>query len=600
MADSGKIKKGVCNILKRGLGMPQKNLFELIQFWRKSRIVKTGKTAPSWIHRFRKWVYGLALLALVFLIFESGLRWHLPPFLAVFSLILDYGVLAAFVTDAWLTLYYTIPKKNYLKNNWMDFLVLAPLLLHVVSVRTSTGLIVIRNFIVVIKGFTRTRKFSKVIRRIRLNTPQIVAISFAIAILLGTVLLTFPTATTDGKGAHFIDALFTATSATCVTGLIVQDTPTYFTPFGQTVLLVLIQLGGLGIMTFSAFVALLFGRFSLGQRKIVQEMFEEDRNILNMVFYILKMTLFIETIGTLLLFLRWYFHFRTPFTALYFSVFHSISAFCNAGFSLFSDSMSGFVSDPAINIVLISLILLGGFGFIVVFELTHQIKRSRKALSSHTKLVLITSGILIAVGFVVILFFEFDRVLLKLSFPSKLWAALFQSVTTRTAGFNTISIGSLSQVTLTVMILLMFIGASPGSTGGGIKTTTFAVLVITLKSIFKRQENIEVFKRTVPTSTVTKALALLVSAFLLIAFVFLLLLAVENKPYLPLLFETISAFGTVGLSTGITPDLTVAGKLLITFLMYLGRIGPLTMGLALAREMGRKKIAYPDVRIMIG
>lgn len=563
-------------------------------------MIRTGKEVPSWIAYYQRWVYALALLALLFLIVESGLRWQLPRFLRIFSSILDYTVFLCFFVDTGLTFYHTYPKSKYFKNNWLDILVFAPLVLRLISLRSGTSLVMIRYFLVLAKAFTRTRKFSNLLHDVRLNTAQIVAISFVGTILMGTILLTFPSATVDGNGANFVDALFTSTSATCVTGLIVQDTPHYFSRFGQIVILVLIQLGGLGIMTYSAFLALIVGRFSFGQRKIVQEMFEEERNIYNMIFYIFKMTLIIEGIGILLLFIRWIFIFHDPLQCLYLSVFHSISAFCNAGFSLFSDSLMQFASDPFINLIIMSLIIVGGIGFITIHEVAHFYRDSKNGFSIHTKIVLVTSFILIGVGFLSIFFFEFDGILLKYSLAGKLWISLFQSVTTRTAGFNTLPIESLTSITLTIMIILMFIGASPGSTGGGIKTTTFAVLLLSVKSMLKGEGPIKTYRRTIPIASIIKALALLVSALILVSVIFILLLFVEDKPYLSLLFETISAFGTVGLSTGITSDLTAQGKLLIILLMYIGRIGPLTMGLALTREMMKEKIEYPETRVLIG
>lgn len=575
-------------------------MFERNPFLRRTRIIKTGKALPPWLPQFRKWVYGLAFIALVFLIIESGMQYRLPRALTLLSVTLDYLVFLVFLTDACLTFYFTLPRTHYFRTNWMDLFVFLPLLLNVVTFRAGAGLIVIRNLIILAKVFTRSKKFSNLLHGIRLNTAQIVAISFLATILVGTLILTFPTATTDGRGASFIDALFTSTSATCVTGLIVQDTPTYFSTFGQIVILVLIQLGGLGIMTYSAFVALLIGRFSLGQRKMMQEMLEEERNVLGMIVYIFTMTLIIEAVGVVLLFARWVFHFKDPGTALYFSLFHSVSAFCNAGFSLFSDSLMHFVSDPAINVIIMLLIFVGGIGFIVVYDINGILWKRRKTLSPHSKLVLVTSGLLLIAGFFIIFFFEFDKVLVGKTLPTKICASLFQSVTPRTAGFNTLDIASLSQITLTVLIMLMFIGASPGSTGGGIKTSTFAILLLSLRGTLKAEADVVAFKRTIPDSIIMKAISLLVSVLILVATIFILLMIFEDKPYLELLFETVSAFGTVGLSTGITPELSVGGKLLITLLMYLGRIGPLTMGLALSKGLRRSKITYPDARIMIG
>ena len=576
------------------------NLWDKIRVWKRSRILRKGVEVPAWVSSFRKWVYIIAFAGLCFLIVESGLQWSPPAPLRIISRIVDYIVFVLFLADSYLTFRYTYPKRRYFRSNWLDILVLFPIVLNVVTMKGKTGLILIRHAVVLIKLFTRTRRFSRLLMGVRLNTAQIVLLSFVGAILIGTLLLTFPTATTDGRGASFVDALFTATSATCVTGLIVQDTPVYFSTFGQIVILVLIQLGGLGIMTFSAFIALLLGRFTLGQRKFVQEMLEEERNIYNMMFYIFKMTFSIELAGTVLLFSRFYFHSPSPGQALYVSVFHAISAFCNAGFSLFSNSLEQFASDPVINAVIALLIILGGLGFVVVFELTRLARDRKRKLSPHSRLVLVTSAVLVGLGFFVFFFVEFDGALRALSVPGKIWASFFQSVTTRTAGFNTVQISAFSGISLTLMCLLMFIGASPGSTGGGIKTSTFAILLLSIKSSLWGKNEVDVFQRTIPIQSVIRALAVLVLALLLVVFVFMGLLVAENKPYLPLLFETVSAFGTVGLSTGVTPDLTFTGKVMIILLMYMGRVGPLTLALALARKAIKGKIEYPEARVLIG
>jgi len=564
------------------------------------RILRTGREIPEWYSVFRKWVYGLSFLSLVFLVIESGLRWQLPFIVSLLSASLDYVVLIAFVADALLTFYFTFPKRDYLRENWLDSLLLFSIFLKIVSLRAGAGFVVLRNVVVLVKVFTRTRKFSNLVRRIRFNAPRAVAFSFAGAILAGTILLTFPTATVDGRGASFLDALFTATSATCVTGLIVKDTPAYFSFFGQIVILILIQAGGLGIMTYSTFLALILGRFTLGQRRMVQEMMEEERNVLSMVLYILRMTFLLELAGAGLLFLRWVFYFDSPAEALYYSVFHSISAFCNAGFALFSDSLSAFVADPIINLTIVGLIVLGGLGFVVVYEIGTGMRRSRRRISTHTRLVITTSAALILLGFFVIFFFEFDGALVEYSLPAKLWASLFQSVTPRTAGFNTVPINALSQVVLTVLVMLMFIGASPGSTGGGIKTTTFSVLLLSLSTTLRGKEEITMMRRSIHAGVIIKALALLVSGLLIVALFFFMLLISEDQSFLPLLFETVSAFGTVGLSTGLTPSLSPVGKLLVLLLMYVGRIGPLTLGLALAAGIRKKRSVYPEARILIG
>ena len=571
-----------------------------MKWWLSLRTLKTGTKQPDWVDTYKKVVYGLTFLALFLIIIESGLRWRLPIVLAVMSSILDYVVFLAYLLDAILNFYYTYPKKHYLRKNWLDLLVFVPFLLSIVTARGGVGLIAVRNVAVLIKTFTRTRKFASLLHGVRLRTPQVIALSFAGTILVGTLLLTFPAATVDGRGTNFVDALFTATSATCVTGLIVQDTPVYFSTLGQVIILVLIQLGGIGIMSYSAFLALLFGRFTLGQRGMLQEMMEEERNVLSMILYVFKMTFVIELIGAIILFFRWISVFKEPMQTLYLSVFHSVSAFCNAGFSLFSNSLENYITDPVVNVVIMALIILGGIGFIVVYEVTRNVTGTKRILSIHTKLVLVTSAVLVVVGFLLIFFIEFDSAFLDYPLTGKLWGALFQSVTPRTAGFNTVPIASLSTITLTIIIILMFIGASPGSTGGGIKTSTFAILLLSLGNILRGKEDIEVFKRKIPSTIVYKAMAIVVGTLLLLVSIFLLLLAFEKQPFLPLLFESVSAFGTVGLSMGITPDLTSIGKLLIILLMYGGRIGPLTLGFALTRTLRRGKVEYPVAKIMIG
>jgi len=526
-----------------------------MKWWLRLRTLKTGTRQPDWLATYKKVVYGLTFFALFLIIIESGLRWRLPIVLVVMSSILDYVVFLAYIIDAALNFYYTYPKKQYLRKNWLDLLVFVPFVLSIVTTRGGVGIIAVRNVAVLIKTFTRTRKFASFLRGVRLRTPQVIALSFVGTILVGTLLLTFPTATVDGRGASFIDAVFTSTSATCVTGLIVQDTPVYFSTFGQMVILVLIQLGGIGIMSYSAFLALLFGRFTLGQRGMLQEMMEEERNVLSMILYVFKMTFTIEIVGAIVLFFRWIFVYENPIQTIYLSVFHSVSAFCNAGFSLFSNSLENHIADPVVNIVIMALIILGGIGFVVVYESSRHLSGAKRILSIHTKLVLVTSAVLVIVGFLLIFFIEFDGA---------------------------------------------FIDLSPGSTGGGIKTSTFAILILSLGNILRGKEDIEVFKRKIPSTIVYKAMAIVVATLILLISIFLLLLAFEKQPFLPLLFESVSAFGTVGLSMGITPDLTIIGKLLIIILMYGGRIGPLTLGFALTRTLRRGKVEYPEAKVMIG
>ena len=581
-----------------------KNLFKIlyhrIQAKTRSRVIKKAVELPAWVPTFRLFVYGSAGLALLFLIVESGMHWQLPRALWFIAKLIDYIVFILFILDTGLVFYYTYPKIQYLKTNWMDLFVVLPLVFNALPVQASAGLVIVRHLAVLIKVFSRSRKLSKLLTGIRLNTARIVVLSFLSTIMLGTLLLTFPAATTDNQGTGLLDALFTATSATCVTGLIVQDTPTYFSTFGQIVILVLIQIGGLGIMTYSAFIALVIGRFSFSRRQMMQEMFDEDSNVLGMIFFIFKMTFLIEAAGAALLFFRWYFVFHDISQTLYFSIFHSISAFCNAGFSLYTDSLMGFTDDVAINLTIMLLILLGGIGFMVIWDCSNLRKLFTWKVSLHSKVVLITSAALVIFGFFVIFFFEFDNVLLSQTLPGKILASFFQSVTTRTAGFNTLNIGDLKPLTLTLLIGLMFIGASPGSTGGGIKTSTFAILILNVRAHLQSHDRIDISNRTIPNAAINKAFALLILAISLVVAVFCLLLISQSLPYLDLLFESVSAFATVGLSTGITAKLTGIGKFYIIVLMYLGRIGPLTFGLAMTRQLTTSRIAYPKARLYIG
>jgi len=362
-------------------------------------------------------------------------------------------------------------------------------------------------------------------------------------------------------------------------------------------------------MTFSAGLAAIFTRrLGAARRRMVADIVEQspDVDIVRVLRYIVAFTLLAEAAGTLFLFARFLPDFARPLEALYCAGFHSISAFCNAGFSVFSNSLEGYAGDTAVNIAIIGLIIAGGLGFVVVHELLnrntlrHGPLYALRRLTTHSRLVLWTSGVLVVAGAVVFFFLEYDGALAQLRLGPKLLAALFQSVTPRTAGFNTVPFSGLKPVTLFLWIALMFIGASPGSTGGGIKTSTFAVLVLAVKSRILGRDEVEVRRRTVPRDVVYRATAIATIAVVIVAAFFSLLLAFEAKPFPDLLFETVSAFGTVGLSTGITGALTVGGKLLIVLLMYVGRLGPLTLALAMRLRTTRLAMEYPAAEVMIG
>jgi trk system potassium uptake protein TrkH len=441
-------------------------------------------------------------------------------------------------------------------------------------------------------------------------TPQrTLILGFVALISVGTALLTLPWASKTGS-ISLLDAIFTATSAVCVTGLIVVDTGGYFTHWGQGLILCLIQIGGLGIMTFSVFFYHLLGvDISLRDRMAVQDTltYSPVRDI----FYIVKMVLIyaavFEIIGTCLLFVGWLPYY--PFgTALYLSLFHSVSAFCNAGFCLFEKSLIVYQSNPIINLTMISLIISGGIGFFVLHQLRRWVEH-RSPLSLHTRLVVTTSAILIVAGALLFFLFEQKNTLAGLPIKSSLFISLFQSVTARTAGFSTVNFWQLSDATLFIFVILMFIGASPGSCGGGVKTTNLAILFFIAWNRFLGKSEVNMLKRTLPKETVTRSITLLLSSLLVVALVLILLNIFQGGMaphpqtrglFLELLFETISAFGTVGLSTGATTTLTPLSKITIIITMFVGRLGPLTLAFALARRGEEARFQYTEENIMVG
>ncbi len=440
-------------------------------------------------------------------------------------------------------------------------------------------------------------------------------LSYALVILAGTLLLMTPLAARQ-EPLSFVDALFTATSAQCVTGLSVIDIGTRLSGFGQVVVLALIQIGGLGITTFSVylFIYLKVG-VSIRGRWIINETLLHTplSSWRELIRDIILMTLVIEAAGTVLLACAF-----VPklgfWPGLYSAAFHSVSAFCNAGFSLFSDSMISFRSTPLVNLTLMLLIVLGGIGFLVIRELLQfgyglrKPEKRPKRLSLHTKIVLLTTATLILAGALAIGLLENSQAFARMPFGEKVWTALFQSITARTAGFNTIDLSLLQVPTLFLIIFLMFIGASPGSAGGGVKTTSVALFFAIFVSRLKGRQTTSVFRRTIPEDVVNKALALVMLAIILIGMALFALLIVQNhdlahenrRQFLEYLFETFSAFSTTGLSIGATGALTGAGKVIIILLMFAGRVGLLTMAFAIAGRTRSYRASYAEENIMIG
>jgi trk system potassium uptake protein TrkH len=437
------------------------------------------------------------------------------------------------------------------------------------------------------------------------NPWRFIVLSFLFIILVGTFLLMLPFSSRSGRFTDPLTALFTATSATCVTGLVVVDTGTYWSLFGQIVILLLIQLGGISYMTLLSFVALLLRRqVFLHERILLHETLNtwSIRGVMRLARLVLFTVILFEGIGAISLFLVFVRSYPV-ITSIKFGVFHSISAFCNAGFDLLGGfrSFTGYVDNPLLVFTVTFLIIFGGIGFIVIYDLKSNHFTWRK-LTLHSKLAILTTIILIASGMLVISILEWKNpnTLGNLSIRGKLLGAYFQSVTPRTAGFNTVSIGGMHPETLLFIILLMFIGASPGGTGGGIKTVTFAVLLFAVRATLMGYENVEVFGRKLYWDSVRRAWALFFMSLGLIFVSWFILLLTENFPPLNLLFEITSAFGTVGLSTGITPSLSPLGKIVIILDMYLGRVGLVVFGLSLLYPLRRKahiELPYGEVSI---
>lgn len=439
----------------------------------------------------------------------------------------------------------------------------------------------------------------------KMTPPKVLSLGFIILITAGTFLLNLPISSTSGK-ISFIDALFMATSATCVTGLAVIDTGTQLTTFGQVVLLILFQFGGLGFVTMATLITLVLNkRISLKERILMQESMNQNsmQGIVQLIRRVLIFSLIIQLTGALVFTGR--FMLDMPIgKAAYFGVFHSISIFNNAGFDLFGDihepftGLTRFVNDPVINITSMVLIFLGGIGFIVLSDLVDFPKRRR--LTLHSKVVLWTSLILVVIGALLFFLLEFNSTLKPLSWGNKVMATLFQAITPRSGGVTTIDVSLLRESTLFLMILLMFIGAAPGSTGGGIKITTFAILATAVYARLRGKEEVVMFRHRIAKDNVYRAVTMTLMSLMLLVIATMLLSVTEHADFLAVLFEAVSAFGTSGLSTGLTPELTTAGKVLVIILMFMGRTGPLTLAYALKRKSSKELYRYPEGKITIG
>ncbi|WP_110112126.1 TrkH family potassium uptake protein [Bacillus sp. CGMCC 1.16541] len=438
-------------------------------------------------------------------------------------------------------------------------------------------------------------------KSVHLSPPQLLVAIFGVCIVAGAVLLKLPFSTTHS--IKWIDAMFMATSAMTVTGLAVMDPGTEFTVFGQLVLMCLIQLGGLGIMSFAVLIFILLGKkIGFKQRLVIQQSLNQTNigGVIRLVKHLFIFSFVIEGMAMVLLAFRWVPEYGWG-KGLYYSLFHSVSAFNNAGLALWSDSLTQYVGDPLVNLTISFLFIIGGIGFTVLVDVWQ--KRSYKKLSLHSKMMLIGTVVMNAVSMIFIFFLEYanPKTLGALNWSDKLWAAYFQAVTTRTAGFNTIDIGSMDESTIFLMLLLMFVGAGSASTGGGIKLTTFIIILLAVVAFLRGREDLTILRRRIDVSFVFRALAISTMGVLFVfSAIFVLNISEsERMPFLPLVFEVISAFGTVGLSMGVTADLSDFGRFIIIFIMFLGKIGPLTLAFSLAKPQ-RSAIRYPSEDILTG
>ena len=446
------------------------------------------------------------------------------------------------------------------------------------------------------------------------NPSRLMLSGFILAILVGTFVLLLPPCTTTGY-ISFIDAFFTATSAVCVTGLTVLDTGTDFTLIGQLVILTMFQLGGIGIVFFSVLFAMVFmGRAGVGQKSMFSALMTPHAALdaWGVFRTIVSFTLAVELLGALFLFVPMLsVTDGDPLRAAFFALFHSVSGFCNAGFSLMSTSFEGLRTDFLATGTLMVLIIMGGLGFFVIDDVIQYIRTKRvHRITIHSKMVIITSLFLIVGGAVLIFIFEKYNTLSDDGLTLSIMDSLFMSVTARTAGFNTLRVSELANPTIFAVIILMFIGASPGSTGGGVKTSTLAVIWALIISRYKGQDHVFAFRRTIPEETISQAQAILATSMALVMVVTMCILVSEIRQGTGVLmeryyfassfFEVISAFGTVGLSMGITPQLTAINKAFIALTMFVGRLGPLTVLMALKRRAHTANYVYAEENVLVG
>jgi trk system potassium uptake protein TrkH len=443
------------------------------------------------------------------------------------------------------------------------------------------------------------------IKKSKLNEVQVLALGFALVILIGGIILSLPISSVDGTYTSFLDSLFTSTSAVCVTGLVTVDTGTHWNDFGKIVIMLLIETGGLGFMSLTIFIAILLGKkITLKDRLIMQEAMNtfNIQGLVKMVQYVLGFTFIVQVSGAILLATQFIPQFGWK-TGMFYSIFHSVSAFCNAGFDLFGnyDSLVNYSSNAVVLLTIGGLIIIGGLGFTVSLEIFNY--RKVRRLSTHSKMVMFITLFLIIFGAIFIFLVEYKNpvTLANMNLRDKVLNAFFASVTPRTAGFNSISTDGMTMAGKLMTIILMFIGGASGSTAGGLKVTTFGVLAFTLISALKGRDDTEAFGRRFSKETVYKAFTLLcISMMLVLTTTIILTITEPDKLFINLLYEATSAFATVGLTAGVTQSIGSLSKVILIITMYLGRVGALTVILAVINKKKRNGIKYPEAKILIG
>ncbi|GGG21603.1 TrkH family potassium uptake protein [Pontibacter amylolyticus] len=578
----------------------------------------------------RRTTYLLTLVSVGLLIYAHGIAQKPATIQLLFNAI-DI-ILSIFVVIYLLRILYAFERKKFLQRTWFEGILMAVILVHEVStyglqesliytVFDRLGIsLSVELYRVAVSLFMLFLLVVELLEtRVHLKTLQFkptitFLLSFLFLILVGAGLLMMPNMITTPGSMRFIDALFMAASASCVTGLAVVDPGTYFTFSGQVVLLMLVQLGGLGILTFATFFATLMRQgVGIKQHVAMYEIMESESlfSTKNLLRKLVVMTFSIEAIGAVIIFMSWgqEVQFESLGSKIFFSVFHAVSAFCNAGLSLFPE---GLYTEPVrfsyvIHLTLAGLIIFGGIGFPTILDvLSPQSMRARlerpwRNWRLLTRITIFASAALIAMGTIGFFLLEYYNTLAQLSFVEAVIASFFQAVTTRTAGFNTVDISALNVPTLLMFIFLMFIGASPGSTGGGIKTTTFTIILLSVWATIRGKRNVEIGKRTIPHSVSYKAFSVFTFAAMInIFFLFILTITDSQFDIFRLAFEQVSAFATVGLSTGITAGLSDAGKGIIILSMFMGRVGTLTLALALSTRASTTAYKYPETHVPVG